>query len=350
MMAMSPTTHPSSPMGHPPFLPAIMGAGGGGPSSSGPIQTDPKKVILNGYLMKLGTRGKRSWRKRWFVLTSGELVYTKSHMVSGAWCVRIARTPLIRLRGVAIVQDTKVHRQIPLSNILDAIEIESAEVDGSSESDSDAGGDMSKSPTSPRKPRHVAHHHPLQSHGGRPDVIVRHAFQVITPQRTFKLCAPSEEEEIKWLAALRALINRERGLMSPSMTTTMSSQPLSSGIPRLHQQPPTPSTTHSAQGEEASYFTQPLGQPIQTTRNHVNMGGGSGTPLTGFSYPIQTSNSRTSNVSSSKPSPSQLPPLITSTPVVSTHHHRTRSATQSAKAAVAEVVRRFNPEAMTTST
>lgn len=47
-----------------------------------PIQTDPKKVILNGYLMKLGNRGKKSWRKRWFVLTSGELVYTKSHMAS----------------------------------------------------------------------------------------------------------------------------------------------------------------------------------------------------------------------------------------------------------------------------
>lgn len=47
-----------------------------------PVQTDPKKVILNGYLMKLGTRGKKTWRKRWFVLTSGELVYTKSHMVS----------------------------------------------------------------------------------------------------------------------------------------------------------------------------------------------------------------------------------------------------------------------------
>jgi hypothetical protein len=74
MMGMSPTTR-FSPMGHPPTP-------GGGMVSPRPVQTDPKKVILNGYLMKLGTRGKKTWRKRWFVLTSGELVYTKSHMVS----------------------------------------------------------------------------------------------------------------------------------------------------------------------------------------------------------------------------------------------------------------------------
>jgi hypothetical protein len=46
-----------------------------------PIQTDPHKVILSGYLTKLGNK-RKTWRKRWFVLTSGELVYTKSHMVS----------------------------------------------------------------------------------------------------------------------------------------------------------------------------------------------------------------------------------------------------------------------------
>jgi len=81
MMAMSPTTR-FSPMGHPPTP-----GGGTSLASPTPIQTDPKKVILNGYLMKLGTRGKKTWRKRWFVLTSGELVYTKSHMVSLRRCV-----------------------------------------------------------------------------------------------------------------------------------------------------------------------------------------------------------------------------------------------------------------------
>lgn len=90
MMAMSPTTQ-LSPMGHPPF-PA-----GSSSSHPVPVQTDPKKVILNGYLMKLGTRGKKTWRKRWFVLTSGELVYTKSHMVSAPQ--RLPPILLIRDRG-----------------------------------------------------------------------------------------------------------------------------------------------------------------------------------------------------------------------------------------------------------
>lgn len=40
---------------------------------------DPNKVILSGYLMKQGKR--KTWRKRWFVLTSGMLMYSRSHMV-----------------------------------------------------------------------------------------------------------------------------------------------------------------------------------------------------------------------------------------------------------------------------
>lgn len=48
----------------------IDGAGGIG---------DPNKVILSGYLMKQGKR--RNWRKRWFILLSGGLMYSRSHMV-----------------------------------------------------------------------------------------------------------------------------------------------------------------------------------------------------------------------------------------------------------------------------
>lgn len=40
---------------------------------------DPNKVILSGYLMKQGKR--KNWRKRWFVLMSGRLMYSRSHMV-----------------------------------------------------------------------------------------------------------------------------------------------------------------------------------------------------------------------------------------------------------------------------
>lgn len=37
------------------------------------------RPILSGYLMKQGKR--RNWRKRWFVLTSGSLFYSRSHIV-----------------------------------------------------------------------------------------------------------------------------------------------------------------------------------------------------------------------------------------------------------------------------
>ena len=38
-----------------------------------------------------------------------------------------------------------------------------------------------------------------------------HTFKVVTTKRTLLLSAPSEEEEIKWLSAVRALIARRSG-------------------------------------------------------------------------------------------------------------------------------------------
>ncbi|KAJ9105184.1 hypothetical protein QFC19_003644 [Naganishia cerealis] len=188
----------SPPMSSPPGVPAP------------PVQTDPHKVILSGYLMKLGNK-RKTWRKRWFVLTSGELVYTKSHM------------------------DTKVHRSIPLNCMLDALEFDALPaMDSADDSTSDDGGGNPESYASPTSPKSRANSHSsrAQQHSHRKfaggpyqgtsnsglrttQQQEQHTFQVITPRRTFKLCAPTEEEEIKWLAALRALINRERGAMSP---------------------------------------------------------------------------------------------------------------------------------------
>jgi hypothetical protein len=66
-------------------------AGSDLPTSDVPVQyaqvpgqqvVDPKKVILQGYLMKRSKgRGRKVWKKRWFYLTSQGLTYTKSHMV-----------------------------------------------------------------------------------------------------------------------------------------------------------------------------------------------------------------------------------------------------------------------------
>lgn len=40
------------------------------------------------------------------------------------------------------------------------------------------------------------------------DVNAVHTFKIVMTKRTLLLCAPSEEDEIKWLGAIRALIAR----------------------------------------------------------------------------------------------------------------------------------------------
>lgn len=41
---------------------------------------DVGKVIMSGYLMKCGSK-RKTWRKRWFVLSGDRMIYTGSHMV-----------------------------------------------------------------------------------------------------------------------------------------------------------------------------------------------------------------------------------------------------------------------------
>lgn len=53
--------------------------GGTSPSAKSHA-VDPAKTILAGYLMKCGSK-RRNWRKRWFVLSGEQLVYSGSHMV-----------------------------------------------------------------------------------------------------------------------------------------------------------------------------------------------------------------------------------------------------------------------------
>lgn len=50
------------------------------PSKSTFPLIDPSKTVVSGYLMKCGHK-RRTWRKRWFVLTGEKLVYSGSHMV-----------------------------------------------------------------------------------------------------------------------------------------------------------------------------------------------------------------------------------------------------------------------------
>ncbi|KAM6504484.1 pleckstrin-like protein [Amanita muscaria] len=121
------------------------------------------KVIISGYLLKCGSK-RKTWRKRWFVLTGEKLLYSGSHM------------------------DTKSHRQFPFSNILDALEFNVP-----------AGRQNIGSPSSP----------PSQSASGdQDDSHHAHTFKIVTTKRTLLLCAPTEEDEIRWLGAVRALIAR----------------------------------------------------------------------------------------------------------------------------------------------
>lgn len=41
---------------------------------------DPHRIVISGYLMKATKR--KNWRKRWFMLTSSRLMYSRSHIVS----------------------------------------------------------------------------------------------------------------------------------------------------------------------------------------------------------------------------------------------------------------------------
>ena len=96
-------------------------------------------------------------------------------------------------------QDTKPHRQFPFSEIIDALEY-----DLSSATDPEIG-----------------------------DPENAHTFKIVTTKRTLLLCAPGEEDEIKWLGAIRALIARRTNPSHPSGTSAGASQNevSSGGIP-----------------------------------------------------------------------------------------------------------------------
>ncbi|KAJ3565171.1 hypothetical protein NP233_g7808 [Leucocoprinus birnbaumii] len=177
------------------------------PASPGPKDVSTSsKVILSGYLMKCGSK-RRNWRKRWFVLTSEKLVYSRSHM------------------------DTKPHRVFSLSDILDAMDYDLPKhrFHGGHHHHAPAGLTPSLSTSSPPKQTSSATGGsegalgtsvgttsslaagPVPStpvdtetqQGGR-----NFTFKIVMTKKHLLLCAPSEEDEIKWLGAVRALIAR----------------------------------------------------------------------------------------------------------------------------------------------
>ncbi|BEJ07345.1 hypothetical protein CcaverHIS641_0406140 [Cutaneotrichosporon cavernicola] len=237
--------------------------------------SDPNRVIIATYLMKKSRKTAREvWRKRWFYLTSAGMTYSKSHM------------------------DVRPLNFVPIKTILDVFSVEDTDDD-----DIDDSSDDSR-PAQPTRGPSLRKHREATVQMSSLD---QHIIRIVTNKRRFDLCAPSEEEEIKWIAAIRALVNRDREKRQPSslnaasipaslrseapaMLGSMAPPPLS--IPTIAQQPPTPGS-------------QPLTSPTNVT------------PLKAYAEQGQQR---------------------TFTPA----HGRSRSATQTAKNAVADVVRRFN--------
>lgn len=151
-------------------------------------------------------------------------------------------------------QDIKPHRMFTLNDILDAMDY-----------------DMPVH-------RHHHHHHPnvlapsvssTPSHGnsggyttgGTSDLSdsqrKNFTFKIVMTKRNLLLCAPSEEDEIKWLGAVRALIARRAG----------------SG----QQQQPTPAATGMARAESSGGVKNPT-KRLSVGTAMVAGGGGKSTP------------------------------------------------------------------------
>ncbi|OXG28298.1 PH domain-containing protein [Cryptococcus neoformans Ze90-1] len=309
---------------------------------------DPKKVILSAYLMKQSKRRKDVWRKRWFVLTSSALAYSRSHM------------------------ETKAQQVIPLSSILDALEVLDPASDGNESDRLSAHGHT--------HPVHSHSHHSF-THAQSPTSSSRqfmrgrlgsnptsadtrlskddeHIFRLITAKRTFHLCAPTEEDEIKWLAAFRALLEQQRGERSASFNVGGSSaQPnqqaqSSQGqgkrmtVPVITQQPPTPGLSSSvslnSSVQDPMSASSVLEPPIPAS------GVAPLPPLPSGSQATSTPTSAQSQSQTQQSQP-QDPPSAQSQVHVggvppSNGGQRGRSATYTAKSAVADVVRRFHAE------
>ncbi|KAG0661071.1 hypothetical protein C6P46_004178 [Rhodotorula mucilaginosa] len=266
---------------------------------SGSGFADPNKVILSGYLMKQGKR--KTWRKRWFVLTSGMLMYSRSHM------------------------DQKYNRQIPLSSILDAIEYE-APSPSSPHAQKRSSNATNAGATSP-------HGGPSLGvgggHGGGGVGVgattaggpggggiggetraLEHAFKIITPKRTYLVCAPSEEDEIKWLAALQCLVARRNQQAHAAGATAATATATAPPPPAPAIAPPVPSTGLAS---HTTSTTNPSAPPPPTTAT-----------TTTEAPPARR--------------PSQTGPPPVSRPSI---HGRHRSVTDAARQAVRDVELRF---------
>ena len=141
-----------------------------------------------------------------------------------------------------VTQDTKPHREIPLSQVLDALEFEIPQ-------------HQHRHPGALASPPVAVAPHSHGSTSAAPDsgrdgdAHGQHTFKIITTKRTLLLCAPGEEEEIRWLSAVRALIARRSGAgPHPNAGTA----PPGAGPVPAGQQEPAGEAEHRGHSHQAS--------------------------------------------------------------------------------------------------
>ena len=233
-----------------------------------------------------------------------------------------------------VLQDSRALRFIPLSVVLDALELSphssASDVSDSEDEPShsrDRGNTLTSGPTRQfSSVRHAApalRRTPSEKSGAGVD---GHLFRLITAKRTFVLCAPTEEDEIKWLAAVRALLHRQRersGNNEPPHSPMLENAPRMtlSSVPMITQQPPTPA-----------------GGP--TRKNSADPPPPTPSLSTAQGPPVLE---RPTEETSQQGSRGEDGSMRASTSA-GTLGRRERSATYIAKGAVADVIKRYHPE------
>ena len=122
---------------------------------------DDERVIWHGYLLCLKSKGGvRQWKKLWVVLRPKNLVFYKNE--------EVRHCSLATSQALTRAQEYSAHLLIPLSGIINAVEID---------------------PISRSK---------------------SHCFQIIAEEKTYRFCAPEEESLARCLGTLKSQLARRK--------------------------------------------------------------------------------------------------------------------------------------------
>lgn len=234
---------------------------------------DPSKVIMQGYLMKQSNRRKH-WRKRWFVLNGMNLTYSRSNMDSknerqiplSSILDAIEYTSKKQPIGTqssslspGLASPSATNQSFNFAHLDDNTAERPSEREPSSGAEGNATGEEGTSnsgvqhpPPQSKPERRTSMVAAAASNIGErlgsvtsnaqsssgvgsstsptlggtsplpgqiPKKKKENCFKIITPKRTFVVCAPTEEEEIKWLGAIQALLTRSRGSTTSTIAT-----------------------------------------------------------------------------------------------------------------------------------